>query len=145
MSCSGAARTSSCVASGEGVADARTDTDGLGAEALGEGLTDGLAVAPGLAGVDALGLAVPALRVGAGAVEEVPRLVVVPVVGPGAEVVRRGLLVGFGAAVVGLGAAVVGLGADTVAGAVLGAVPDPKRKPTDEPGFGFQPLIPTWL
>jgi hypothetical protein len=61
----------------------------------------------------------------------------------GAVVAVRG--VGFGAAVVGFGVAVVGLGADTVAGAVLGAVPEPNRKPTDEPGLGFQPLRPTWL
>lgn len=73
-----------------------------------------------------------------GAVEEpvvVPgRVVEVPDVGRGA-----GVVLGRGAAVVGFGAAVVGRGAGAGAGAAGwadGALPEPNRNPTDDPGLG---------
>lgn len=132
---------SDALALGFPVAEAAADTDGL---AVGDavGLT-----APGVgavAGVAPGARVAPAAPLVAGGVVARPE---------GAFVVDRGVLgavvavrgVGLGAAGVGFGAAVVGLGAETVAGCVLGAVPDPKRKPTDEPGLGFQPLMPIWL
>lgn len=126
-------------------------------DALADGATDGDADEVADADADALvrglGAVVEAPGVvdpGVAAVRErvvdegVVGLVVVPDV-PCVAVVRRGVLVGCGARVVGFGAAVVGAGAETVAGATLGAEPAPKRKPTEEPGLGSQPLMPIWL
>ena len=133
------------------------DSDEL---ALGSPVTAPEADADGLAVGDAVGLTAPGVGVvpgvapGARVAPAAPLVAGGVVVRPdGAFVVDRGVLgavvavrgVGFGAAVVGRGAAVVGFGAETVAGWVLGAVPEPNRKPTDEPGLGFQPLMPIWL
>ena len=127
-------------------AEAEADADDVGADDVGADDAEG-PTAPGV-GV------VPRVDPGARVAPAAPLVAGGAVVRPeGAFVVDRGVVgavvagrgVGLGAAVVGLGAAVVGLGAETVAGRVLGAEPDPKRRPTDEPGLGFQPLMPIWL
>lgn len=152
LSCCGAATTSVALVSGvASVASGLADVPVVA-------VAVGLAPAPGrvdeAAGVaepdevdGALGAAVRAAALGAAADDRgvEPAGPLVPGVPAGAEVVRRGVLVGFGAAVVGLGAAVVGFGAETVAGATLGLDPPPNRKPTEDPGLGFQPLMPIWL
>lgn len=133
---------SDALALGFPVAEVAADTDGL---AVGDAVglvAAGVGVVPGAA-LDARVAPAAPLVAGGGAVVRPEGACVVDRGVLGAVVAVRG--VGLGAAVVGLGAAVVGLGAETVAGWVLGAVPDPKRKPTDEPGLGFQPLMPIWL
>ena len=117
------------------------------------GLTEGDAAADALAAADAeaaaetdaavVGAGVPALRVaelfGRGMAPGVEPWVGAVVAPRGAAVLGRGAtVVGLGAAVVGFGAAVVGRGAGAgAAGRTEGAPPEPKRKPTEEPGFGL--------
>lgn len=153
VSCCGAATASVGVTSGVGVPGALLV--GVAPVARAEGVLEGVGVLVAVAGADVPGVAAregAAERGDVGA-DGAAAVLLVPLVARGAEVargtevVRRGVLVGLGAAVVGRGAAVVGAGAgaETVAGAVPGAEPLPKRRPTEEPGFGFHPLRPTWL
>ena len=145
VSASGRAAAVTSLAEGEGGGE---DEDEVDAVIEGDGLdrvdgvpdADGrtLFVADGAVGADVAGSGVPGLAGVRGA-----RGAVVPGVEPavlrGAAVVRRGVLVGFGVDVVGRGAAVVRVGCGAGAGAAgrtEGAEPDPKRKPTEEPGRG---------
>lgn len=134
----GAAATASLLDDSDGVDEAAGD-----AEVLDVGVAVGLA-APGRAAAEAV---VPGVRLDPfDRVEpSAPVDPFVPVDADGAEVRRDGafvvcLGVEVGAWVVvlgvGFGAAVVGSGSDPAAGWVLGAAPEPKRKPTDEPGLG---------
>ena len=105
-------------------------------EPLGPG--DGTALAPGAVAL-AAGVGAPVAAPGRGGVADAAvvrgRVVAVP------DVVRGGVVTlverGRGAAVVGFGAAVVGLGAGAgSAGWTEGALPEPNRNPTDDPGLG---------
>lgn len=143
MSASGRAAAVTSLSEGDGVGDddvgAATEGEGLDpldgvADAEGRALLDGDAAVGGVAGATAG----PELAVVRGA-----RGAVVPWAEPavlrGAEVVRRGVLVGLGVEVVGRGAVVVRVGCGAGAGAAgltEGAEPDPNRKPTEEPGLG---------